>query len=140
MSHTYAKKAVRPSSTTSLSTPVFGFVTFTVCESFGIVSKNFSICLNCAELSCSKNSLSSFLVQSEAVQDSSSLKTCSIQTEIRSNALDGYKRQPLKLVFINSDIDGYFILKVSSVSSLISLLCSFDLITLISSRLIKVGT
>ena len=35
------------SNSTSDSTSVLGFFTFIVCESLGIVSKNFSICLNC---------------------------------------------------------------------------------------------
>jgi hypothetical protein len=42
----YAKKDARPSRTTSFSTPVFGFVTFNVCDSFGIVEKNFSTFAN----------------------------------------------------------------------------------------------
>ena len=41
MSECYAKKDARPSITISLSTPVFGFFTVIVWESFGIVSKNF---------------------------------------------------------------------------------------------------
>ena len=44
--HGYAKKLERPSSTIVLFSLVFGLTTSTVCESLGIVSKNFSICLN----------------------------------------------------------------------------------------------
>ena len=61
MRHTHPKKAAKPSRTTSLSTPVLGFVTVIICESLGIVSKKFSTCLNCFELNCSRNSANSFL-------------------------------------------------------------------------------
>ena len=65
MDHPYAKKLANPSRTTSLSTSVFGFLTLMVCESLGIVSKNFSMSLNWDEFIDSKNSLSSFLVTLE---------------------------------------------------------------------------
>ena len=74
MDHCYAKKDANPSKTTSFSISVFGFVTLILCESLGIVSKNFSISLNCEEFIDSKKSTSSFLVTSEVDQASSSVK------------------------------------------------------------------
>ena len=44
--HPYPKKLDNPSSTTSFSTFVLGFLTFTVWDSLGMVSKNFSMSLN----------------------------------------------------------------------------------------------
>ena len=79
MSHNYSKKFVIPSNVTSLSTFVFGLTTLIVCDNFGIVAKKFSIILNCFESKVSNQSFSSFFVQSDDAQDSSSLKTTSIQ-------------------------------------------------------------
>ena len=85
MSHTYSKKDDNPSKTISLFTFVSGFVTLTVWDNLGMVSKKFSISLNCFEFNWSKNSTISFFVQSADVQDSSSLYIWSIHEIIKSN-------------------------------------------------------
>ena len=72
MDQGYAKKDANPSRTTSLSTLVFGFVTEILCESLGIVSKNFSISLNWDEFICSKNSFNPLLELSMSYYGSSS--------------------------------------------------------------------
>ena len=112
--HTYAKKSDNPSRTTGLSTPVFGFFTVIVCESFGIVAKKVSISLNCFELKDSINSFNSFLVQSFADQDSSSLKICSIHELTMLNvsstlhhSIQNYFLQTHPLMDISFSIQGY---------------------------------
>ena len=87
MSHNQPKKLVKPSNVTSLSTFVFGLVTLIVCASFGIVSKNVSISLNCCAVKVSIQSFNSFAVQSAAAQLSSRENTTSIQDEIISKDL-----------------------------------------------------
>ena len=87
MRHNQPKKLVNPSNVTVFKTPVLGFFTDNVWESFGIVWKNFSISLNCSEVKPSTNSTSSFLVQSAAAHASSALKTVSIHDAIILNDL-----------------------------------------------------
>ena len=64
----YSKKLCNPSSTISLSTPVFGFVTLTVWVNFGIVVKKFSTILNWLELSDSTKSVSADGITGMGVQ------------------------------------------------------------------------
>ena len=101
MSHGYSKKDDNPSKTILLLTLVLGLTISKVCFNFGIVSKNFSIFLNCLELSCSRKVFSSFFVQSEAANDSSGLKTCSIQSETKSKVSSTETSVSLKLDLIN---------------------------------------
>ena len=121
MDHCYPKKDAKPSSTTSLSTFVFGFFTFIVCDNLGIDVKNSSIFLNCCEFIDSRNSVISFLVQSPATHTSSSVYILSIQDAISLNDCSiAFSSLKSKLFLINSSKEGYLssIIKFLSNSTL----------------------